>query len=136
MNLYIIARGVDNDSDPDENDGKMYEISLENSSSSNPSLSINDVTVTEGNAGPVDAVFTVSLSASSSQTVTVDYATADGTATAGSDYVASSNTLSFPAGTITQTISVVVNGDMLGEPDETFFTKARGNFNNGLRRLR
>ena len=45
-----------------------------------PALSINDVTVTEGNAGTVDATFTVSLDAASGQTVTVDYATANGTA--------------------------------------------------------
>src|SRR5207253_3602918 len=54
-----------------------------------PSLSISNVTVTEGNTGQtVNANFTVTLSAASPQIVSVDYATADGTATAGSDYVA------------------------------------------------
>ena len=54
-----------------------------------PSITINDVTVTEGNTGTVNATFTVSLSAASSQTVTVHYATADGSATtAGGDYQA------------------------------------------------
>src|SRR2546427_2077375 len=52
-----------------------------------PALSINDATVTEGNQGTTNAVFTVRLSAVSGQTVTVHFATADGTATAGSDYV-------------------------------------------------
>ena len=56
-------------------------------------ISINDVTVTEGNTGTINAVFTVTLSAASDQTVTVDCATADGTATtAGSDYTAVSGT--------------------------------------------
>jgi Zn-dependent metalloprotease/disulfide oxidoreductase YuzD len=86
-----------------------------------PSLSINDVSVTEGNAGTINAVFTATLSAASSQVVSVSYATANGTATAGSDYVAGSGTIAFPAGSTTQTISVVVNGDLLDEPNETFF---------------
>ena len=86
-----------------------------------PSLSINDVTVTESNADTVNADFTVTLSAASSQTVTVQYATANGTATAGSDYTATSDTLTFtPGGTLTQTISVPVLGDTLDEADETF----------------
>ena len=55
-----------------------------------PSLSINDVTVTEGNTGTTSATFNVTLSAASGQTVIVNYATADGTATAGSDYAATS----------------------------------------------
>ena len=84
-------------------------------------MSINDVSVAEGNTGTKSAVFTVSLSGGSSQTVTVNYATANGTATAGSDYVAAAGALSFPAGNTTQTISVVVNGDTTVEPDETFF---------------
>src|SRR5205085_2655028 len=47
-----------------------------------PRLTINDVSVTEGNAGPVYAVFTVSLAPVGDQPVTVNYATAAGTATA------------------------------------------------------
>jgi hypothetical protein len=85
-----------------------------------PTLSIDDVAVIEGDAGTVDAVFTVSLSAASGQEVTVDYATAAGTATAGSDYLTTSGTLIFDAGATTRTVTVVVNGDLLDEPDETF----------------
>jgi hypothetical protein len=85
-----------------------------------PGLSVNDVTVTEGDSGTVNAVFTVSLSAVSGQTVTVNYATADGTATVGNDYVAANGTVSFPPGTITQPISVQVIGDLLNEIDESF----------------
>jgi hypothetical protein len=86
-----------------------------------PTVSVNDVTVTEGNAGTGAAVFTVTLSAAASQPVTVAYATANGTATAGSDYRATSGTLTIPAGQTTGTITVLVNGDRLGEPNETFF---------------
>jgi len=86
-----------------------------------PSISISDVTVTEGNTGTVSAVFTVSLSTATSSVVTVNYGTADGTATAGSDYVATSGTLTFAPGTTTQLVSVTVNGDTAPEGDETFF---------------
>jgi hypothetical protein len=85
-----------------------------------PTISINDVTVTEGNTGSVSAVFTVSLSAASAQQVTVQYTTADSTATAGSDYTATSGTLTFTPGQLTRTIAVVVLGDTTFEPDETF----------------
>ena len=83
-------------------------------------LSVGDVTVTEGDTGAASAVFTVSLSAAVAPTVTVQYATADGTAVAGADYAAVSGTLTFPPGTVTQTISVPVLGDFLDEDDETF----------------
>src|SRR5262249_9637904 len=60
-------------------------------------------------------------SAASGRTVTVQYATADGTATAGSDYQSATGTISFAPGVTSRTISVGVNGDTLIEPDETFF---------------
>jgi Calx-beta domain len=86
-----------------------------------PSLSISDATVTEGSGGPATATFTVSLAPTSTSAVTVNYATADGTATAGSDYVASSGTVSFAPGETTKTIAVAILGDSVPEPDETFF---------------
>src|SRR5438094_4882659 len=78
--------------------------------------------VNEGSTGStVNANFSVTLSAASPQTITVDYTTADGTATAPADYVAKSGTLTFPANSATpQTITVVVNGDNIDEIDETF----------------
>ena len=85
-----------------------------------PVLSIGNATVTEGNTGTANAVFTVSLSTASSQTVTVRYATANGTATAGSDYTAVSGTLTFAPGQLTRTIAVPVLGDTVVEPNETF----------------
>ena len=89
-------------------------------------LSINDVSVAEGNSGTTTAKFTVTLSAPAVQTVTVAYATADGTANAGSDYVARSGSLTFAPGRTSQTISVLVNGDRDIEPSETFFVNLTG----------
>jgi len=86
-----------------------------------PNVSIGDVAVTEGNTGTVDAVFPVTLSAASSQTVTVDYATLDGSAVAGEDYQAQSGTLTFQPGETTQTITVAVIGDTPDETNEAFF---------------
>ncbi len=86
-----------------------------------PTLSISDATVTEGNdGGTVNAVFTVTLSAAGTQTVTVEYATANGTASAGSDYAAKLGTLTFAGGATSQTITVPVIGDTAVEPNETF----------------
>jgi uncharacterized protein YhjY with autotransporter beta-barrel domain len=94
-----------------------------------PSLSINDVTVVEGNAGTVNAVFTVTLSAASGQTVSVNYATADGTATQPADYTNTSGTLTFTPGTTTQTITVPVIGETVPEANETFFVNLSGAVN-------
>ncbi|MCC4596163.1 putative Ig domain-containing protein [Xanthomonas campestris pv. phormiicola] len=85
-----------------------------------PALSIDDVSVNEGNSGTTTATFTVSLSAASGQTVSVNYATADGSATAGSDYVARSGTLTFAPGVTAQGVAITVNGDTAVEPNETF----------------
>ena len=91
-----------------------------------PSLSINDVTVVEGNAGTVNAVFTVTLSAASGQTVAVNYATADGTATQPADYTNTSGTLTFTPGQTTRTITVPVIGEIVPEANETFFVNLSG----------
>lgn len=97
----------------------------------NPSLSINDVSITEGNSGTVNANFTVTLSAASNQTVTVSFATADGTAHTipappgitppGSDYFSKVGTLTFAPLETTKPISVAVIGDQTFESNETFF---------------
>jgi hypothetical protein len=116
--IYLVDRGVDNDNDPNENDGRIFEFNL---GPLTPRLVIDDVMVIEGDAGTVNAIFTVSLSGVSQQ-VTVDYATADGTATeADNDYVATSGQVTFQPGETSQPITVVVNSDLTDEPDETFF---------------
>ena len=85
-----------------------------------PDVSIADANVLEGNSGTADLTFDVTLSNASSSDVSVDYATSDGTATAGTDYVAASGTLTIPAGSTTGTITVHAKGDTSFEPDETF----------------
>src|SRR5439155_547588 len=85
-----------------------------------PSVSINDVSVTEGNTGTTSATFTLSLSAASTQDVTVHYQTADGTATAGSDYTAALGDVTIPAGQTSPAVTIAVLGDRLPEPNETF----------------
>src|SRR2546426_250239 len=86
-----------------------------------PGISINDVTLAEGGSGTKNFDFTVTRSGDTSITSSVNFATADGTATiANSDYVANSGTPSFAAGETTKTITIVVNGDTTVEPDETF----------------
>jgi carbon monoxide dehydrogenase subunit G len=83
-----------------------------------PSLSINDVSYTEsGSAG--NATFTVTLSATSTQDVTVNYASSNSSATAGSDYTAVSGTVTIAAGNTTQTFNVPVSVDTLDENNET-----------------
>ena len=91
-----------------------------------PSISIGDVSVTEGNTGTKTASFTVTLSAASGQTVTVNYATANGTATAGSDYLAATGTLTFAPGVTSQPVVVTVNGDALNEANETVLVNLSG----------
>ncbi len=87
-----------------------------------PDLSIADVTTTEGSGGGKLAVFTISLSGPApAGGVTYDIATADGTATAGSDYVARSLTgQTIAAGQTSATFDVTINGDKSSENDETF----------------
>ena len=85
-----------------------------------PTLSINNVSVAEGNSGTSTATFTVTLSGASSQTVTVNYTTAESSATEGTDYQGRNGTLTFPPGITSRPIDILVNGDTSDEPDETF----------------
>jgi hypothetical protein len=91
-----------------------------------PTLSVNDVTVTEGNNGATDADFVVALSPASGRSVTVNYSTANGTATSAVDYVATSGTLTFSPGETTKTVTVAAIADTSIEPDETFFLDLSG----------
>ncbi|MCW5848538.1 MAG: hypothetical protein KIT87_00360, partial [Anaerolineae bacterium] len=88
-----------------------------------PNLTVNDVSLAEGNAGTTTFTFTVSLSAPApAGGVTFDIATQDGTATQPGDYTQKSLTSqTIPAGSSTYTFDVLVNGDMTPENDETFF---------------
>ena len=83
-----------------------------------PSLSIADLTTPDETA--VSRAMTVTLSSASSKTVTVDFATADGTATAANDYISASGTLTFNPGITSQTVSVTIVQDTIDEAHETF----------------
>ena len=105
--LYYLARGAN----------AVFRVQF----SANPTITINDVSVAEGNSGTSNAAFTVSLSSASNQTITVNFATANNTAVAGTHYANTSGTLTFTPGTTTQPINVLVNGDLLNEaPSLTF----------------
>ncbi len=83
-------------------------------------VTIGNNTFTEVDAGLTNVSFTVTLSASSGNTITVNYATADGSATAPSDYVSVSGTVTFNPGETTKTIVVQIAGDFVNEPNETY----------------
>lgn len=86
-----------------------------------PVLSISGATVTEGGSGSILATLTVSLSAPATESVTVNYQTSNGTATAGDDYAAASGQVSFAVGETTKTITVRIFGDTQIESDEQFY---------------
>lgn len=86
-----------------------------------PTISIGDVTVGEGDSGATNAIFTVSLSAPSGQSVTVPFATQLATATPGDDFQSLSSELTFAAGQTIRQVAVRVIGDTLVEGTETFF---------------
>ncbi len=85
-----------------------------------PTVAIDDVAVTEGTGSNPSAVFTVALSGASAQAVTLGFQTANGTATAGSDYAATTGALTVPPGQLTRSVSVPIVGDAAIEGDETF----------------
>ena len=92
-----------------------------------PQLKINDVSKNEGNRGNTSFVFTVSLSAPSGKSISVNYATANGTATtAGSDYFAANGTVFISPGQTTATFTILVRGDKTREANETFFVNLSG----------
>ena len=87
-----------------------------------PVVSINDVAALEGDSGTTNFFFAFGLSQPAGPGgVSIQYATADGTATAGSDYTADAGTLFIPEGSSSVAFSIAVNGDTVQEADETFF---------------
>jgi hypothetical protein len=82
---------------------------------------IYNVSKKEGNSGLTTFSFPVTLSATAMSPVTVNYATANGTAIAPVDYLVTSGTLTFPIGTSAATINVSVIGDTVKEKNETFY---------------
>ena len=86
-----------------------------------PSISVRDVLVVEGNAGTTQATFVVALSGPTTQSVSFSFATSNGTATAGSDYIATSGALTFAPGEVEKSVVVLVIGDTVDEAQETLF---------------
>lgn len=126
IGIAIVADGLD------END-ETYTVGLSNPSGAtlgdatgtgtiadddaSPTVSIGDTITGEGGGS---AQFTVTLSTASGRTVTVDFATANGSAVAGSDYVSKTGTVTFAPGETTKTISVTLIDDFAAEGNETF----------------
>lgn len=86
-----------------------------------PSVSVNDVSQAEGNSGTTNFNFTISLSAVSGRSVTVQYATANSTAEAPGDFSFKTGLVTFAAGQTSKTVTVSVKGDTTPESNETFF---------------
>ncbi|XGB41526.1 MAG: cadherin domain-containing protein [Nodosilinea sp. LVE1205-7] len=86
-----------------------------------PTVRVTDASIPEGNSGTKNLNFLISLSTPSGQVVTVDYATANNTATAGSDYTSTSGSLTIQPGATSGVVSVPILGDTTAELDETFF---------------
>lgn len=86
-----------------------------------PTLSINDITVPEGDSGFFQWDFTITLSAPSTQPISVTVSTQSGSATGNVDFVAGSIVLNIPAGQTSQTVGILINGDTVVEGTEDFF---------------
>jgi hypothetical protein len=92
-----------------------------------PALSIDNVVQISTTGQPTEFIFTVSLSRASKQTVSVNYTTADGTATAAdNDFAPTTGTLRFAPGQTTETIRVLVNGDSVPDHPEGFSVDLSG----------
>jgi hypothetical protein len=85
-----------------------------------PALTIHDAGRAEGNSGTHPMTFQVTMSKASTHAVTVHFTTVNGSAKAGSDYVAKTGVLTIPAGHKSGTISILINGDRTKEPNELF----------------
>jgi hypothetical protein len=85
-----------------------------------PPVKINDVSIVEGDSGNKDLRFSVSLGKQSGAQTSVKFATGGGNATAGTDYLAKTNNVSFPAGITSKPIRIPIVGDVAVEPNETF----------------
>jgi hypothetical protein len=91
-----------------------------------PTLTVDDAALAEGNTGVTMATFVVRLSTASGRAVTGNFGTANGTATAGSDYTATAGPFSIPAGSTTLAVQVPVVGDVTEEVNETFVLNLTG----------
>jgi hypothetical protein len=122
-NFGITSADLNGDGRPDmglADYSRGASVLLNNCPAASTSIFISDINVIEGNSGPANAAFNVNLSSQSAQTVSVMYHTANGTAAAGSDYVASAGLITFSPGQTSKTVTVPVIGETVVEPSETF----------------
>jgi hypothetical protein len=98
----------------------------------NPGLSIDDVTMAEGNSGTTAFTFTVTLEGNTPDTVDVHWSTANGTGSAPGDYATASGDLTFLSGETTKTVTVLVVGDTVNEADQTFLVSLSNPINGFL----
>ncbi len=125
----VIANGAtfclrwsDSDASGADDGLSVDDFSISVGGSATPVVSVNDVSAIEGDSGTTQFFFAFGLSQPAGPGgVSIEYATADGTATAGSDYVAGNGTLTIAEGSTSVAFSVTVNGDTTTEADETFF---------------
>ena len=117
---YSIVLAPATSSDANYNGLNPNDVTVVNNDNDLPLINIttSPQTVVEGLA--TSQVYTVSLSTGSSQSITVQYATSNGTATSGSDYTSTTGTLTFNAGVTTQTITIPILNNSVNEEDETF----------------
>ena len=116
----LIVAGYGDGDDPGTKFIAMRILGCDNGACPLPKIKINDATVTEGNNGTKNMIFSVTLSQASSEAITVQYTTQDGTAKSTNDYVAISGTVIFAPGITEKNISIKINGDVQAEPDEIF----------------
>lgn len=117
------------DHDSQSDDGASDDKSSDDDSSSDDDLPLATVSISDGqnnefnNITRVPVVLAVSLSAPATRPATVSWATADGTAMAGSDYVMASGVLDFATGEQAAELTVFIVGDDIPEPTESFFVR-------------
>jgi hypothetical protein len=99
----------------------LFAASVDVAAQQSPSISVREAVVVEGNSGTTQATFVVALSGPASQTVSCSFATSNGTAIAGSDYVATSGAVTFAPGEVEKPVVVLVIGDTVDEQQETYF---------------
>jgi len=118
--VYSIVLDPATSSDANYNGLNPNDVSVVNTDNDLPLVNIttSPQTVVEGLA--TSQAYTVTLSAASSQSIIVQYATSNGTATSGSDYTSTTGTLTFNAGITTQTITIPILNNSVNEADETF----------------
>ncbi len=112
----------------DLSNGTYYDVSYDGTGvtltvRSDPGATSNNASIAEGNTGTSTVSVPVTLSAASTRSVSVDYTTVDQTASAGTDYLSTSGTLTFAAGETTKSVDVTINGDTFYEPDETLLLR-------------